>query len=259
MPRGHYGALNRDAHFVAAWAEDAAVKRAIDSAAPAIGVAGSIKRGYDGTRKVISGAQLVRANRRHAVGQDWFHSVKDRQRALDSITAGLTQIATEIVQWHDQHPEQMQRESSVQWVESDVLPTVREWNEFASRERASWLVRAATSWGTFVHWQERVRNLRQLARAHGIVLETPELEPLPKTIWEESDNGTGNQVSSWLGIGKLVFGAAVTIAGAATVISVVRSLRKQIPAILPVAPPATPETAPAITSPSSTAPTPSEA
>lgn len=170
----------------------------------------------------------MHAPRQHVIGQEWFHSVGDRQLALDSISRSLEAIATEVVRWHDEHPE-MQRAASVQWVESDVIPTVREWNAFAARERRSWLVRAATSWNTFVHWHERVRNLRQLARAHGIVLDTAELEPLPKTIWEESDDGTGTNFQSWLGIGKLVFGAAVTIAGAATVISVVRSLRKPSP------------------------------
>ena len=165
-------------------------------------------------------------SRAHAVGQQWFHSVQDRQRALDSITSALSALATEVVRWHERNPAAVQDAALVQWVESDVLPTVQEWNAFAARERASWWVRAATSWDTFMHWHERVRDLRQLARAHDIVLQTPEIEPLPKTIWEKSDEGTGSEIAPWFGIAKVAIGAAITIAGAATLFSVIKEWRK---------------------------------
>lgn len=159
------------------------------------------------------------------VAGDFFHSVDDRVRAVESITAGFNAIVIEIMRWHDANPDR-HAAAFKQWVTVDVLPTIDEWNKFAHRERTSWWIRAATSWQTLVDWRRRLGHLRQLARAHGIVLGTPEPDPLPQTIWEKSDGGTGNDLAPWFGIAKLVIGGAIAFTGAVTVYSVVSDFNK---------------------------------
>lgn len=156
------------------------------------------------------------------ISGEWFHSGADRKLALDQITAGFQALTGEILHGQHGNRDAARMRALGQWLEVDVAPTIAAWNTFAAREQSSWWVRAATSWETFLGWRERLRNLRQLARAHGIALQSPEPPPLPMTIWEKSDLGTGSEVAPWFGLAKLAIGGAIAVTGAITVYSVAR-------------------------------------
>lgn len=170
--------------------------------------------------------QITRGNAQGApqVSGEWFHSVEDRQRALEQITAGFQALQTEILNWQG-HADPQRARAFGQWLEVDVAPALAAWNAFADREQKSWLAKAVTSWQTFVAWRERLRNLRQLARAHGIVLESPEPPLLPTTIWEKSDLGTGNELAPLVGASKIAFRSVLTVIGVITVYTLARDAR----------------------------------
>ncbi len=196
MSRGHYGQRQR------------AVNRIAD--------------GFQGLLTKIELDRRADGQPRARIGGEWFHSGADRERALDDLGLAFQLLAMELMHGPiDRDPARLR--AFGQWLELDVAPALEQWNAFAARERQSWWVRAATSWPTFLTWRERLKNLRQLARAHGIVLESPEPELLPMTIWEKSEGGaSGNEAAPWFGLAKIVIGGAIALTGAITVYSVVK-------------------------------------
>lgn len=173
------------------------------------------------------GAQLERRDADAplaSVGQEWFHSVSDRQRAISQLSAGFRTLATELATWYERHPDAPGSASSVQWLAVDVTPTLDEWNLFATKESGSWWVKAATKWDTFEDWHLRLKHLRELARAHGIVLQSAEPQPLPQTVWERSADGKGSETAAWFGVLKVAVAGAITITGAVALYSVLRDV-----------------------------------
>lgn len=236
MPRGTYQPLDRDRHFLVAWGSDAAIRdaraRVLEPVLPAVRVVSQAQRGIDAGKTLVSGMRML-DGRREAdrslahVGGEWFHSVADRVRAIAQITAGFRTFVTDLGRWYFEHQNEPGIEVRVRWFAVDVTPAIEEWNTFAARETSSWLVRATTSWATFVEWNARLRSLRSLARAHGITLLSPEPELLPQTVWEKSDKGKGSEVTPWIGVLKFAVGGTFTLLGAATLYSIVRDLRKK--------------------------------
>lgn len=230
MPRGVYGPIDRERHWVAAIANDEAEARIADAAigavAPAVHAYGEVKRGYYGAKRVVVGMQMLENRGQagkglHRLGADWFHSVRDRQEAVAQISDGFRAFMRDLATWHEQHPDPRKAMATAQWVHVDVLPAVREWNVFAEREKSSWWVRAATTWSTFVAWNLRLRRFRELARAHGIVLQSPEPPGLPETMFEQGQHGHGSAIAPWFGVAKAAFGGALAIAGGLTIYSIV--------------------------------------
>ena len=209
------------------WGVDRAAMHVV---APIMPTVNAVHRVNAGARDAWSGMQAFSDRGEKstaAIGSEWFHSVADRQRAI-------AQIATDMQTFHDDAVAAITKRSSdgtpdsatdAQWLQLDVMPTLLEWNEFAKRENASWLTRAATDWEAFTSWQERLRRLRELARARGIALQSLEPVPLAKTIWEQGATGDGNKVASAFGLLRLAIIASIGILGAATLYSALRDLR----------------------------------
>jgi hypothetical protein len=117
-----------------------------------------------------------------------------------------------------------------QWIAADVTPALEEWKAFVAREQKSWWTKIATSWETFEGWWDRLKQLRSLARVHGATLQSSDLQPLPKTIWQRSCEGTGSEATAILGVLKIGALTAVGIMGFAGLFSVIRSVRARVQA-----------------------------
>jgi len=232
MSRGHYGPVDRQTNygFVVGFAEDEAkgylrdrtIGRAARAALP-------FARGYYGAKRAYVGAQML-GNRVDAskplaqVGSEWFHSVADRARAVARLDADFKALSDDLATWQTANVSAPTATTTAQWLAADVTPTLTEWNQFAARESSSWFARAATSWEVFEDWQARLRRLRELARAHGVSLQSAEPVDLPKTIWQHGASGTGGELASWMGVLKIAIGAALAITGVVTLYSVVREI-----------------------------------
>lgn len=200
-------------------AQEVGIEIALSAAAPALNPAiVAAQRGrYAGrsARSIASGAEgLVNAGHRdpgahdsayglgHVVmGGEWFHGGTDRSNALAQLG----------IDWHaftnDLHGPTVSATDAT-WIAADVQPAIDEWTKFVQRMAASPVASYVTEWSVFESWSERLRMLRALARARGILLTSSEPIPLPQTVWQRGSGGTGSSLDSWITAGKtLVFGA----------------------------------------------------
>ena len=159
------------------------------------------------------------------VGQELFHTVSDRKRAIAQISTGFRTLASDLAVWLTSNSDQPSASSHAQWLAADVTPTLEEWNAFVLHEEGSWWTRLATSWDTFEQWWDRLKQLRSLARAHGIMLQSTEPVPLPKTIWQQSAEGRGSEATAVLGVLKIGALSALALMGAAGLLSGIHNLR----------------------------------
>ncbi len=141
------------------------------------------------------------------------------------LSTGFKALASDLATWQTANKDSPDATTTAQWLAADVTPTLDEWKDFAAREGASWWTRAATSWETFEGWWERLKQLRTLARAHGVQLQSAEPVPLPKTIWQKSSEGKGSEATALIGILKIGVFAALTITGAVSLYAIVRELK----------------------------------
>lgn len=234
MTRGSYAPLDRERHWITSWGTDHARSYAIDRAlrpvVPALEVASQVRRGARGARHAYMGALEIggrgpAGEPLQVVGQELWHSVADRQRAIAQLTTGFQALAGDLAAWQSANHDLATASSSAQWMAADVTPTLDEWHAFAEHESGSWWVRAATSWDAFEEWWSRLKRLRELARAHGITLQSVEPAPLPKTIWQRGAEGKGSEAAAWLGVLKIGIATAIGITGAVTLYTVLRDLR----------------------------------
>lgn len=159
------------------------------------------------------------------VGQELFHTVSDRRRAIAQISTGFRTLSSDLAVWMMSNSDQSGASARAQWLAADVTPTLEEWNAFVSHEETSWWTRLATSWDTFEQWWDRLKQLRSLARAHGIMLQSAEPVPLPKTIWQQGAEGKGSEATAILGVLKIGALSALAIMGAAGLLSGIHNLR----------------------------------
>ena len=221
------------------WTEDRAVhyakERAYDAAArpllpytPAIGQA---IRAYHGAQNLRDGI-LLSGGRDEAgkplsqIGGELFLGVADRQRAATRISKGFHALAADIDAWFKANPSSSRSTSPIaQWIADDVTPALKEWNQFVATDDKSWWTKSATNWETFEGWQNRLRQLRSVARAHSITLESPEPEALPKAVWQRSAVGKIDEGAALLGALKIAAAAVLGISGFVALYGVVRGLR----------------------------------
>jgi hypothetical protein len=159
------------------------------------------------------------------VGQELIHTVSDRRRALAQISTGFRTLASDLAVWLSTNSDQPGASTRAQWLAADVTPTLEEWKAFVTHEGRSWWTKLATSWETFEQWWDRLKQLRSLARAHGIMLQSAEPVPLPKTIWQQGAEGKGSEATAILGVLKIGALSALTIMGAAGLFSAIHNLR----------------------------------
>jgi hypothetical protein len=233
--RGTYGPLDRDRHFVVGWSADHAagyvhdrtIGAALRPILPAISLATRTDRA---ARRLWVGSRWLggrdEAHRPVAtIGQEFFHTVADRTRAIAMLSTSFQALSSDLAVWQTANKDAPTATATAQWLAADVTPTLDEWREFVAHESGSWWTRLATSWETLEQWWSRLKQLRSLARAHGIVLQSVEPVPLPKTIWQRGEEGKGSEATALLGILKIGAAAVLTVMGAVGVYSVIRELR----------------------------------
>jgi hypothetical protein len=233
--RGTYGPLDRERHFVAGWGadyltaqvHDRTIGAALRPVLPAIGLATRTSRAANrlwvGTR--MTGGRDEATRPPAAVGQELFHTAADRTRAIASLSTGFQALANDLAVWQTVNKDAPNATASAQWLSADVTPTLDEWRGFVERESRSWWRRVATSWETFESWWDRLKQLRSLARAHGITLQSVEPVPLPKTIWQRGEEGKGSEATALLGVLKIGAFSVLTVMGAVGAYGVIRQLR----------------------------------
>jgi hypothetical protein len=161
------------------------------------------------------------------IGQELFHTVADRGRAIGQLSTGFRALASDLAVWQTSNKDAPDASANAQWLAADVTPTLEEWNEFVAHEQKSWWTKLATSWETFEQWWDRLKQLRSQARSHGIVLQSAEPVPLPKTIWQRGEEGKGSEATAILGVLKIGALSVLTIMGAAGLYAAARNLRSR--------------------------------
>jgi hypothetical protein len=233
--RGHYGPLDRDRHWAIGWAADRTVDHVRDRTVgaalrpvlPVISDLSQAARGADrwwtASRAIGGRAQAERPVTE--IGQELFHTVADRERAIAQLSTGFRSLADDLAVWQTSNTDHPEASTTAQWLAADVTPTIEEWNEFVEHEKRSWWTKLATSWETFEQWWDRLKQLRSLARAHGISLQSTEPVPLPKTIWQQGAEGKGSEVTAILGVLKIGALSALAVMGAAGLYTAIRNLK----------------------------------
>jgi hypothetical protein len=235
--RGTYGPLDRDRHWVLGWGADRTVDYVHDKTVgaalrPILPVVDELSRAGNGAQRWWVGSRGIGGRREAqkpltAVGQELLHTVADRARAIAQISTGFRALASDLAVWVASNKDQPDVSKSAQWIAADVTPTLEEWNAFVAHEGKSWWTKLATSWETFEQWWDRLKQLRSLARAHGMDLQSGEPVPLPKTIWQQSAEGKGSEATAVLGVLKIGALSALTVMGAAGLFAAIHNLRSR--------------------------------
>ncbi len=239
--RGTYGPIDRDRHRVLDWGVDHTVDivrdRTVGAALrPVLPLASDVFRAGRGAELWWNASRAI-GGRAEAdrpvteIGQELFHTVADRDRAIAQLSTGFRALAGDLAVWQTSNKDHPDASKTAQWLAADVTPTLEEWNEFVANERKSWWTKLATSWETFEQWWDRLKQLRSLARAHGITLQSGEPVPLPKTIWQQGEEGKGSEATAILGVLKIGALSVLTIMGAAGLYAAVRNLRSRAQAV----------------------------
>ena len=235
--RGTYGPLDRDQNIVIGWGVDQAVDYARDRTIgaalrpvlPAVDIASRASRAADlwwtGSRGL--GGRDEAGKPLTQVGQEFFHSVPDRTRAIAALATYFRVFVDDLATWSLANVGKPNSSTVAQWIAADVTPTREEFRTFVVRQDDSWFTKVATSWDTYEDFFDRLRTLRSLARAHGILLQSSEPIPLPKTIWQRGEEGNGTKATAMLGVLKIGVFAALSITGAVTMFTIIRDLHRR--------------------------------
>ena len=233
--RGSYGPLDRDRNWITSWTADhtvdyardrtvgAALRPVMPVVSDAFQASRSAQRLWTSTRGI--GGRDEAAKPAAQIGQELFHTGANRERAIAQISTGFRALASDLAVWMTSNEERSDATKTAQWIAADVTPTLEEWGAFVAHEQTSWWVKIATSWDTFEQWWSRLKQLRSLARAHGVRLQSTEPVPLPKTIWQHSEAGKGSEATAILGVLKIGALTVLGIMGAAGLYGAIRNLR----------------------------------
>ncbi len=214
--------------LIIGFAKDLAVDDALSRVAfvtdPALGVYGGALAAVDGARGTHQGVRGLR--REHGRGRDhvvsageWFHGPADRSRAL-------AQLSTDFQTFTNDLAAVATSPADAAWVTSVVLPTLEEWRAFVAHVTSSDLASWVTEWAVFEQWAERLRRLRELARAHGLPLSSAEPVPLPRTIWQRGSTGSGSSFDLLFSLLRTVVYGAIAVTGVIGFYTVVRDVRR---------------------------------
>ena len=233
--RGSYGPLDRERNWIVGWSADQTVNYVRDRTVgavlrPVMPVVSDAFRAGRGAQRVWTATRGI-GGRAEAekpaaqIGQELFHTGANRERAIAQISTGFRALASDLAVWMTSNEERPDATKTAQWIVADVTPTLEEWGAFVAHEQTSWWVKIATSWDTFEQWWERLKQMRSLARLHGVTLQSAEPVPLPKTIWQHSEAGKGSEATAVLGVLKIGALTALGIMGVAGLYGAIRNLR----------------------------------
>lgn len=235
--RGTYGPLDRDRNWIVGWTADQTVDYArertvVAALRPVLPVAEDVFKASRGARRVWTAARgldgRTEAERPATqIGHDLFHTVADRDRAIEQISTGFRALASDLALWQSSNAGHRDANKTALWLAAEVTPTLEEWAAFVEREKPSWWTKVATSWETFESWSKRLRQLRSQARLHGVPLQSAEPVTLPKTIWQQSESGTGSEATAILGVLKIGAFTALGVMGIAGLFAAMSSLRER--------------------------------
>jgi len=233
--RGSYGPPADDQNWVIAWGADktadfvrdrtigAALRPVMPVVSDAFRAGRGAQRWWTASREIGGRGEADRPVTQ--IGQELIHTVADRVRAIAQLSTGFRALVNDLAVWQMSNQDHPEASKTAQWLAADVTPTLEEWNEFVAHEKKSWWTKFATSWDTFEQWWDRLKQLRSLARAHGITLQSVEPVPLPKTIWQQSAEGKGSEATAIIGVLKIGALTALGIMGAAGLYAAIRGLR----------------------------------
>lgn len=233
--RGNYGPLDREQNFVIGWGADRVVDYAhvrtvgavLRPVLPAVDIASRTSRAasrwWTGSRGLGGRDEAERPLTQ--VGQEFFHTSADRMHAIAALSTYFKSLSDDLATWQMANANKPNASTSAQWLAADVTPLLEEWRSFVAHQNGSWWKKAATSWETYEEWWDRLRTLRSLARAHGILLQSSEPVPLPKTIWQRGAEGKGSEATAILGVLKVGVFTALSITGAVSLFAILRDLR----------------------------------
>jgi hypothetical protein len=142
-------------------------------------------------------------------GELW-HDDDDRWQILRQFERDFSELRKEAGPWANVPDAPASRR---QWWSAEALPALDEWRAFADGSTTSWARRAATEWSTYEDWLDRLRDLRSSARAHGLVLSSPEPADLPKTVHQRAKSGRGSDGEAWWTLGRVALYTALGIIG----------------------------------------------
>lgn len=234
--RGSYSPLDRDRNWIVSWTSDQTVDYARDRTVgaalrpvmPVVSDAFQASRGakrlWTATRGI--GGRDEAAKPAARIGQELFHTAADRDRAMAQLTTGFRALTNDLAVWLSSNTGHPDASTIAQWIAADVTPTLAEWADFVSHER-SWWSKIATSWETFEQWWDRLKQLRTLARVHGVTLQSVDPVPLPKTIWQRSEEGKGSEATAIVGVLKIGALTALGIMGVAGLYGALRNLKEK--------------------------------
>lgn len=239
--RGNYGPLDRDRNWIVGWAADETVDyvrdRTIGAALrpvmPAVGDAFCAGRGaqrlWTASRGI--GGRTEAEKPPTQIGHELFHTAADRDRAIAQLSTGFRALASDLSVWLMSNKDHPEASKTAQWLAADVTPTLEEWAAFVAREQKSWWMKFATNWDTFQQWWDRLKQLRSLARARGITLQSADPIPLPKTIWQHGAEGTGSEATAILGVLKIGAFTALGLMGIAGLYAAIRNLSAKVQSV----------------------------
>lgn len=225
---------------------DLALRRVPDAALDAYGAgARAVARVgaiANGANRFVHGSQAVRvmgANRSSRFGGglasptvgsadksimvmgEFFHGSGDRRAALDAIDADVATLQDDILR-------NATSPGDAAWSLTEIVPSVAAWHDFATRERESTLGAWITEWSAFKQWHAKIVRLRELARARGIALQSPDPIPLPETIWERGERGSGSGLDRAFTLAKWIAYAAIGVLGFASLYSALSTTRQEV-------------------------------
>ena len=235
--RGSYGPGDRDRNWIVSWGADrtadfvrdqtvgAALRPVMPIVSDAFRAGRGAQRWWTASRMIGGRAEAEKPAAQ--IGQELFHTAADRVRALAQLSTGFRALANDLAVWLTSNEERPDATKTAQWIAADMTPTLEEWGAFVTHVQRSWWVKIATSWDTFEQWWDRLKQLRSLARLHGVVLQSAELVPLPKTIWQHSEAGKGSEATAVLGVLKIGALTALSLMGAAGLFAAISRLRSK--------------------------------
>ena len=235
--RGSYGPVDRDRNWIISWGADrtadyvrdqtvgAALRPVMPIVSDAFRAGRGAQRWWTASRMIGGRAEAERPAAQ--IGQELFHTAADRVRALAQLSTGFRALANDLAVWLTSNEERTDATKTAQWIAADVTPTLEELNAFVTHANKSWWTRISISWEVFEQWWGRLKQLRSLARVHGVSLQSVEPSPLPKTIWQRSEEGKGSEATAILGVLKIGALTALSIMGAAGLFAAISRLRSR--------------------------------
>ena len=157
-----------------------------------------------------------------AVGISLYHTVGDRERAIEQINTGFNEAYGDLFRamgWRQDRPEIDETTPLFQLWTLSIRPTIDEWKKFRDDQSGSFWARFSTSWETYESWQDRLKKLRELIRSAIGRMATVEPRDLPTTIFADVADDARKIGAGALDVTKTALYVGIGVAGVALAVS----------------------------------------